>query len=257
MSLGAISQQFLHEVETATGRPVQVEADEALQPPLLARVQMARQGVPLHRVTYHPNARAMVDYLIAFQCSFVLRTYALPPAERFDLTDTSESRTESLGWVRTFPPSASLPTERQTAFAEFLRTSLMSMLRSIPVGLRIDFDLRTRFPELHAAQEQALRRQIDTHAALLTPEVQRTVPEAPLRMNLALNAAFAKFWARELHEPGWTLPYLAAGVLPRGELLLAKADEVGLGPSFDRPLIQSWADTLGLGNWLRWIPHTD
>ena len=89
------------------------------------------------------------------------------------------------------------------------------------------------------------------------PEVQRSIPETPFRVNLALNAAFAKFWARELHEPGWTLPYLAAGALSQGELLLAKSDEFGLGPSLDRPLIQSWADTLGLGKWLRWIPRVD
>jgi hypothetical protein len=67
MSLGAISQQFLRDVETATGLPVHVEPDDRLQPPLLARVQIARRGAPLHRVTYHPDARAMADYLIAIQ----------------------------------------------------------------------------------------------------------------------------------------------------------------------------------------------
>ena len=46
MSLGAISQQFLRDVETATGLPVHVETDERLQPPLLARVQIARRGAP-------------------------------------------------------------------------------------------------------------------------------------------------------------------------------------------------------------------
>lgn len=256
MSLGSISQQFLREVEAVTGRPVQVQADEQLQAPLLARVQMARGAVPLHRVTYHPNARAMVDYLIAFQCSFVLRTYALPPSERFDLTDTAESHADSLAWVRSFPPSASLPADRQSAFADFLKTSLMSMLRSIPVGIRIDFDLRTRFPGLQDAQGQALRRQVATHAALLKPDIQRTVPEIPLRLNLGMNAAFAKFWGAEFHEPGWTLPYLAAGVLGKGEALLTYLEALGVGPAHDRALIQSWADELGLGHWLRWKPHS-
>jgi len=78
MALGPVSQSFLKEVEATTGLPIQVESDDRLQPPLLARVQVARGGVPLHRVTYHPNAIGMADYLIAFQCSFVLRLYALP-----------------------------------------------------------------------------------------------------------------------------------------------------------------------------------
>jgi hypothetical protein len=256
MSLGAISQQFLREVETATGLPVHVEADERLQPPLLARVQLARRGAPLHRVTYHPNARAMADYLIASQCAFVLRLHALPAAERLELTDAPVADRDALAWVRAFPPSATLPPDRQAAFAEFLRTSLLSMVRSVPVGFRVDLDLRTRFPELQAAQEQATRRQIDTHASVLTPEVRRNIPEVPLRLNLAINAAFAQFWGRELNEPGWTLPYLTAGALAQGEALLARSEELPLGPAQDRALIQAWADELGLGAWLRWVPHT-
>lgn len=156
MSLGPISQQFIREVEAATGRPVDVAADDQLQPPLLARVQIARKGIPVHRVSFHPNASAMVDYLIAFQCSFVLRAHSIPQAMRFDLSDAPSASVETLGWVRAFPPSASLPTDRQVAFADFLRTSLLTMLRSIPIGLRIDRDLRTRFPNLRSAQEQAI-----------------------------------------------------------------------------------------------------
>jgi hypothetical protein len=70
------------------------------------------------------------------------------------------------------------------------------MVRSVPVGFRVDLDLRTRFPELQAAQEQAIRRQIDTHASVLTPGVRRNIPEVPLRLNLAINGAFARLWGR-------------------------------------------------------------
>lgn len=254
MALGAISQSFLKEVEAVTGLPVQVQADAGLQPPLLARVQVARGGVPLHQVIYHPNAIEMADYLIAFQCSFVLRLYALPVAERFDLTDTPAASAESLAWARAHPASASLPQERQIAFAEFLRTSLMSMFRSIPVGLWIDQDLRERFPALRDSQEQAIRRQIDTHAGLLRPELQQNVPRVPLGVNFAINAAFAKFWGGVLGETGWTLPYLAVGALSRGESLLRRSEKLSLAPANDRRLIQAWADELGLGGWIQWTP---
>lgn len=256
MSLGSISQQFLQQVETVTGLPVHVEVDERLQPPLLAKVQIARRGVPLHRVAYHPSARAMADYLIAFQCSFVLRLHSLPPSDRFDLADAPGAQPDPMDWVRAHSASAHLPPDRQRAFADFLRTSLVSMLRSMPVGIWVDHDLRTRFPELREVQEQALRRQIDTHAALFRPEVQRSVPDQPWRLGLAMNAAFAKFWGAELGQPGWILPYQAAGVATQAEALLRQLRERSPNPSEDRSLINSWAEQLGLNAWLQWIPYS-
>lgn len=255
MALNPVSHQFLRDVEAATGFPVHVEADDRLQAPMLARVQMARGGVPIHRVSYHPDAGAMADYLIVHQCSFVLRLYAVPPPERGDLAASDAARAESLAWVKTHLESAALPPDRQAAFAEFLRNGLLTMLRSIPVGMRIDRDLRLRFPELIQAQEQAIRRQLDDHAAILRPNVQKDIPVAALEANLAVNAAFAKFWAGELGQPGFTLPYLAAGALTRGEVLDRCWREIPAEPAHDRDLIQAWADELGLGTWIQWLPH--
>jgi len=130
------------------------------------------------------------------------------------------------------------------------------MIRSIPVGMWVDQELRGRFPELREPHEQAIRRQIDTQAALVRPEFERDIPAVPLRMNLAINAAFAKFWGHELGQPGWTLPYLTVGALSPGEALLQKMSALTPSPGNDRKLIQSWADQLGLGAWLRWIPYT-
>ena len=255
MALSAITQQFLRAVETVTGLPVTVEIDPRLQPPLLARVQIARGGIPLHRVSYHPDSGAMADYLIAQQCAFVLRLYAVPPAERRDLAASKVASSESLAWVKAHQASASLAPERQSAFAEFLRNGLLTMLRSFPVGMRIDQDLRIRFPELHRAQEQAIRRQLDDHAAILRPEVQKSAPAPALQANLALNAAFAKFWAGELAQPALTLPYLAVGTLKRGEALFRFWQEIPADPVHDQELIQTWADELDLGNWIEWVPH--
>ena len=255
MGLGATSQQFLREVETLTGLPVEVEIDERLQAPLLARFQMARGAVPFHRVSYHPSAGAMADYLIAYQCSFALRLYALPASERFDLADSAAAVSDSLAWAKAFPTCASLPLDRQETFAAFVRTSLMSMIRSIPVGLWIDRELRRLHPGLREPQEQAIRRQIDTHASLFRPEIRRNIPEAPFQMNLAINAAFAKFWGKELGQSAWTLPYLAVGALVRGEALLQRSDALPPMPGNDRRLIQAWAEELGLGTWIQWVPY--
>lgn len=255
MALGTVSQTILKQVEAVTGLPVQVESDNRLQAPLLARVQIARGGVPLHRVTYHPSATAMADYLIAFQCSFVLRLHALPAESRFDLTDTPAARADSLQWAKTHPASLALPPDRQADFADFLRSSLMSMIRSVPVGLWIDNDLRERFPTLHQSQEQAIRRQIETHSTLLLPDFQQHVPAVPLGINFAINAAFAKFWGGILDEPGWTLPYLAVGALNQGETLLRRSKELEPIAANDRRIIEAWAEELGLKAWVAWKPY--
>lgn len=256
MSLSSTTQGFLREVESSTGLGVVVEEDPQLQAPLLAKVQVARRGIPFHRVAYHPSAQGMADYLVCYQCAFVIRLHSLPAAERFDLTDNPVAQEECLGWAKTHPASASLPADRQAGFAEFLRTSLMSMVRSVPVGLWVDLDLRSRFPELRTAQEQAIRRQIDIQAQILSPKVRENIPAPALRANAALNAAFAKVWARELKEPGWALPYLVDGSATAGDALLELQEGLLSIPSNDRRLIQAWADHLGFGHWLRWTPYS-
>lgn len=255
MSLSATTQGFLREVESSTGLKVLVEEDPRLQPPLLAKVHVARNGVPFHRVVYHPTAHGMADYLVAYQCSFILRLHGLPPGDRFDLADHPVAQEECLAWTRSHPASAHLAPDRQDAFASFLRTSLVSMVRSVPVGLWVDQDLRARFPELREAQEQAIRRQLDVHARVLGPEVQKSVPVPAFRANAAINAAFAKAWSRAFNEPGGCLPYVVAGAAQAGDDLLGIMDNLLPLPLNDRRIVQAWADHLGIGHWLRWIPH--
>lgn len=116
MYLGSISQEFLQQVETVTGLPVNVEADERLQSLMLARVQIARRGVPLHRVVYYPSTGAMADNLIAFQCSFVLRLHSQPTPERFDLANAEGAQPDPMNWVRAHAASAHLIPGWQRAF---------------------------------------------------------------------------------------------------------------------------------------------
>ena len=256
-SLSATTQGFLKEVEASTGLKVLVEEQGSqLQAPLLAKVQVARRGMPFHRVVYHPSAGAMADYLVCYQCSFILRLHSLPAAERFDLADNPVAQSDCLKWTMAHEGSDSTDGDRQTQFAEFLKTSLMTMVRSVPVGIWVDQDLRARFPDLRAAQEQAIRRQVDTQAQVVSPRVREDVPAPALRANCAINAAFAKVWSVEFNEPGWCLPYVVDGSAAGGEALLGILDGFLATPSNDRRVIQAWADHLGLGHWLKWIQHS-
>ena len=257
MSLSATTQGFLKEVESSTGFKVLVEEQgSGLQVPLLAKVQVARRGMPFHRVVYHPSAGGMADYLVCYHCAFILRLHSLPAAERFNLADNPVAEEECLKWTRVHEGSDPSDAERQTEVAGFLRTALMTMVRSVPVGIWVDQDLRARFPDLRAAQEQAIRRQVDTQAQVVSPRVREDVPAPALRANCAINAAFAKVWSVEFNEPGWCLPYVVDGSVAGGEALLGILDGFLATPSNDRRVIQAWADHLGLGHWLKWIQHS-
>ena len=101
MSLSATTQGFLREVKSSTGFKVLVkEQGSGLQVPLLAKVQVARRGMPFHRVVYHPSAGGMADYLVCYHCAFILRLHSLPAAERFNLADNPVAEEECLKWTR-------------------------------------------------------------------------------------------------------------------------------------------------------------
>src|SRR5271157_1194376 len=93
MSLQQVTQDVLRAVEEATGRPVVVEPDPSLGT-LLAKLTMARGSAAAHLVTYNPLAGA-VDYVVCFQCGFLLRMFNVPEADRFSLAGTWRGRREA------------------------------------------------------------------------------------------------------------------------------------------------------------------
>jgi hypothetical protein len=68
-----------------------------------------------------------------------------------------------------------------------------------------------------------------------------------------MNAAFAVFWARTWGDPAHTSPYKAAGMLERGEQVLALHDRVPADPAHDRELLETWGDFLGLTGWFEFV----
>lgn len=253
MSLSAISLQFLRDVETRTGLPFRIAEDRGIQPPRVIHIQMARKSADFHELRYRPEAAGAVDYQIVHQCSFVLRHYAMPSHDRRLAIPSPTAQSGSLAWVRELASCSSMPEQRRKAYAEFLQNGLLNMLRSIPVGMRIDRDLHGRFPELHAPQAESVRRQLAEQATLLNPDVQKTIPPSALHLNLAVNAAFAQFCLTHLNLSGATDPCLKAGCLETGTGLFKIWQESPADPKSDQALVQAWADALGIGSWIHWI----
>lgn len=95
MNLGSTTSKVMELVREATGAPVEVVEDANLQ--TLAGITVARPGVPFHLLRINPTL-GIPDYVIAYQCGFLLRQAALPPAERwqFGISETAIASVEGL-----------------------------------------------------------------------------------------------------------------------------------------------------------------
>lgn len=154
------------------------------------------------------------------------------------------------------PAVAKMPTESVSQFVNFLYGGLLSQLRSMPVGLRVDEWILSEFPDLSSLQKQAVMRQLEDNVAGLRPDIRKLMPERNLNLNLSMNAAFALFWSTKLNEPQLTLPYKVSGHLEVGERLVKIWQSAPRNPEADRSLIDAWADHLGVSGWYKWVPYS-
>jgi len=139
MSLRKTTQSIISRVESISDCPVHVTQD--LQLKTLAAVRMARGSQRVHSITYNPLASQEPDYLICFQCGFILRLYSLPPAERFDFTGSEKGRMEAMQLLDGSGVSAQklgLSDDVLKGLCDQFFNGLMTQLRSIPIGLRVD-----------------------------------------------------------------------------------------------------------------------
>jgi hypothetical protein len=252
MAKSAAVGKVLKQVESLSGKPVHIEATSNLPPNILANVRMARGGLPFHVIEYQSSLGASPDYVIVYQCGFIIRRYAVDATNRQDFIATTDGEAAVRGWVRNNPKSTEQPEANASGLIRFLHSGLLSQVRSIPVGLRVDDWIFQEFPELQPLQQKALAKQFNDNAAALRPDVQASMPEPPLAINIIMSVAFALFWADRLIQPQIALPYQATGYIERGRTLLDIFKRTPTNPSQDTVLIDAWADTLGIRNWYRW-----
>lgn len=189
MPLLPATETILRRTEEITGRPVYVAEDPSL--PTLATMQTARGTAPMHTIRYRPSSNAMPDYFICWQCGFLVRLFSNPRGERFEFAGgpNAGQRVKAL-YAHV---GASEPDE---AVAEFLAANILTQLRSYPIGLRIDDWLFAEFPELRHAQIHGAHVQLQDNLAALNSPGRAMAPELIVSANMAMNAAFAAYWAR-------------------------------------------------------------
>src|SRR5436190_21798778 len=121
MSLLPLTQDVLRAVEEATGRPVIVQPNASLGN-LLAKLTIARGSAAAHIVAYNPSAGASADFVICFQCGFLLRMFQIPESDRFALAGSKRGRQEI-----------------ETLLADHLKKKGMSLNKQVQAGLQEQF----------------------------------------------------------------------------------------------------------------------
>lgn len=108
--------------------------------------------------------------------------------------------------MRNNPKAPGLLEKQVDGLTNRLFDGLLSQLRSVPVGMRVDAWILANYPELAALQRKAVMKQLDDAAAALRPEVPGIMPDEALEASLAMSAAFSIFRAEKFGQPQITLP---------------------------------------------------
>ena len=106
MTLRSETRDVLNKVEELTGTPVEIVEDPTI--PQLATISRAHSGVPFHLLRINASL-GEPDYLIVYQCGFILRLYHLPPEERSEFTGSGRGHADVERWLRHAGQTTTLP----------------------------------------------------------------------------------------------------------------------------------------------------
>ena len=256
MSLRETTRLIVKLVEEHSGYPVQIIDDS--NSITFASIRLARRGgVPAHILVYRPVGNQAPDYFIAFQCGFALRLFAVPPELRLEtgMNKAGVQRVrEDLEQTLSQNQQILAASELEQVAAQ-MYGGLITHLRSVPVGLRIARWLRESFPELQTLQRSAVDEELKQNQEAARSTRGGLLPEVVVKPTLAINAAFAQFWAQEYGDPDLAAGYTSGPNARAGEQLLGIWNETPSTAGTDVALVDAWANALGLAGWYMWEPY--
>ncbi len=244
----ASTQSLLDEATAFTGRGFDIVFDDSL--PVDSSVRIGgREGRDNHEIVLRRPGDEN-NYLIAWQAAFVLHQYRTPETEHANLKPNAAYLASIKNELLSMHPS--IPLSQREAFTDHVIGGVLTQLRSVPIGMLIDFQLHRDYAELHAVQQHSLTQQVVEHIACLqlTPEM---FPRTLVRANQVMNAAQALMVAELFDIPGLFEPYRTVGMEAAAALLLEPCMQQIFDGTTDRELIDAWGRTLGLEKWYRWV----
>ena len=257
MRLNESTSEIMERVRQATGAPVEVVMDDSLQ--ALAVITASKAGIHFH--VLRVNSRLdEADYVIAFQCGFLLRQAAIPSGERWQFR-IAQRGLSSVKQMVTGPGGIAdkfrLPAGAVSEISSTLASGLLTQLRSMPIGMRIDSWIEAEFPSLRDLQVASMKSQCGANAHSLSPQVREMTPATIWKSNVSLNSAYATFAAHMIDDRSLTLPYEASGFLDVGQSIVDLLEKVPGDPMSDRDLIDQIGIQLGISDWYEFLPVGD
>jgi len=248
LDLKELQQYFIDRVEATSGKHLILQADPKLAGHAMIRV--AKDDQPAHVLLYRPEFESVLPYLIAFQCEFALRTILAEPKHQFQLKAKSNLDSEFLRLISDhLKTDQTVPKGAIPQLAKQFSTGIGHQLRSMPISIRIDKLLSSKYSGLTRLQHQSIERQLQDNVHCLGPHAKAVAPEEVIRPNAMMNAAFAKFFSELWFVPPVFTPYIAAGYEDDANKLLQILDEIPSEPEHDRDVVDAWAKYTKLDKW--------
>ena len=228
-------QQLIEQVEELSERPVLVSEEPSMK--LRAMVTPARGGAPAHMVRFRPGSPSL-DYLVASQLVFLVRTFTCPAADRWEIAAFPEEQDVGI--------KAMGLDGFADDFARVMIGQIITQIRSYSIGLRVDGWIWLNLPGLRQQQENEIRSQLAENERALSPEIRGKFPKPLVDTNSAMNALYATAWADMMKEPRFVIPFVAMGYRGKAAELQSILADVPDDPTSDRVLVERWAEALGL-----------
>lgn len=109
-----------------------------------ATVTPARGGAPSHIVRFRLGSPSL-DYLVASQLQFLIRTFTCPAADRWDIVSTDAEQEPGI--------KAMGLSEFAEPFAKMMISSIITQPRTYSIGFRVDDWIWRNLPGLREQQE--------------------------------------------------------------------------------------------------------
>lgn len=254
MSPKLAMQEMVSQVETSTGYPVTIQMDPALT--VMATSKAARGNIPFNLIRLRPDLSNIKEYAVCFQCGFILRQALLPPQNQWEITASESAVSEIEAAVRETVGSKLSEVARRT-FAQLMVDGIVTQLRSVPIGLRVDQCLSERYEVLSIQQRDSVTRQLNENLSILSPKVKGMAPENIYAASAGMNSAFAAYWATLWGDNTIALPYELSGFVEISTTLVSLLREIPTESDFDQSLIDSWATELGIPKWHAFVSRQE
>jgi len=253
VELRETTRRLIAQVEQATGFPVAVTQDASLH--VISTVLMAVPNRPGHVIRIHPKAPAGVDYYATYYCHMIQRFFENPPEERFVFGVGKQGRQQVCKLLARSPIAKLVNEAQMPGICEQMLHGLMTNLRSVPVGLRVDNWILVEHPDLVEMQKNAAQRQLKENLGSTSDTVRASIPPQIYDATMTINAAYAQFWAGKWNQPELALSYRASGHAAAGEKLLEILHDTPDSGRTDRALIDAWGAALNVAGWYVWLKY--